>query len=60
MDRRVKLLQIIMFLLVIFSILLFVVMIIIGHTNSFNFSQVVTAEQTVYYVNDSFFYKSNI
>ncbi|MEI3606322.1 hypothetical protein SPD48_11505 [Pseudogracilibacillus sp. SE30717A] len=39
MGDRAKLLRIGMWALVIFSILLFVVIIMIGHSNSFNFSQ---------------------
>jgi len=44
MGNRIKLLQIGMWALVILSILLFVIIIIIGHTNSFDFIYSQTGE----------------
>ncbi len=48
MGDRAKLLKIGMWALVIFSILLFVVMIIVGHSNSFDFSQPDLSEPTFF------------
>lgn len=47
MGNRVKLLQISMWVIVILSILLFFVIIIIGHTNSFDFFYSQIGEQVI-------------
>jgi len=51
MGNRVKLLQISMWTIVILSILLFVVIIIIGHTNSFDFFYSQTGEKSIVHGN---------
>ncbi len=51
MGNRVKLLQISMWAIVILSILLFVVIIIIGHTNSFDFFFSQTGENSIVFGN---------
>ncbi|HLR71149.1 MAG TPA: hypothetical protein VK085_06925 [Pseudogracilibacillus sp.] len=48
MDNRAKILQISMWAIVIVSIVLFVIIIIVGHTNSFNFFFGEAAEQFVF------------